>query len=205
MWRASFLIAICFLAGCTTTPAEPAYLSETEYEATMKAARNPSDPFAEERMYSDILARRDLSQEQLIRTQFMRAIIRGTTASNLAGSIADYEDLAKRLAPEHELFKRITDNLAYAVAQRGHIEGRIAKGLRGQRPNEYLEDLLLMGRFEEAKVLVKNGSVSPSDLQVEKFAQRGLMCEGPGYGGFRWGYSNTGYHAVGWCDTKALD
>jgi hypothetical protein len=203
-----FVAAALLLSACSSAPSiapTPAVLTDVQYDAAMKAAQNPSDPFAEERNYTALLSRTDLSSEQLIRTQFMRAVIRGTTASDLAGSIADYEDLLARLPAEHGLFKRATDNLAYAKTQRGYIEGRIAKGPRAQPAREYLADLLSMGRFEDAKAFVKSGASSPSELQVEKFAKKGLMCEGSGYTGFRWGYSNTGYHTVGWCDAKAAN
>lgn len=203
--RILLLAAAMLLGACASAPEAPpapVMLSDTQYDEVMRGASNPSDAFAEERNYTALMARQDLTADQLLRTQYRRAVIRGTTASNLAGSIKDYEEVLAKLSPEHRLFKFATDNLAYAQKQRGFVEGRIAKGPRGQPPREYLEDLMFMGRFEEAKAFVKS-TVSPSELQVEKFAKAGLMCEGEGYSGYRWGYSNTGYHNVGWCDAKA--
>lgn len=198
---AALLLGAC-ASGAPEAPPAPIMLSDAQYDAAMQAAQNPSDAFAEERNYTALLARKDLTSDQLLRTQYRRAVIRGTTASNLTGSIADYEQLVAKLPPDHRLAKPATDNLAYARTQRGFVEGRISKGPRAQPAREYLEDLMFMGRFEEAKAFVKS-SVSPSDLQVEKFAKAGLMCEGEGYAGYRWGYSNTGYHNVNWCDAKA--
>lgn len=182
-----------------------ARLSETQYDDVMKAAQVPSDAYKEERNYSAILQRADLTPDQKLRTLYLRAVIRGTTASNLNGSLEDYATLLSQLPPEHRLFKSATDNKAYAEKQKGYIEGRLAKGPRGRPANEYVEDLLSMGRHQEAMAFIKSSGLSPSDLQVEKFAKLGYMCEGPGYGGpqYRWGYSNTGYHDVRWCDLKA--
>lgn len=180
-------------------------LSETQYDEVMRAAQVPSDAYKEERNYTAILKRADLSDDQKLRTLYIRAVIRGTTASNLEGSLQDYNELLSKLPPDHRLFKSSTDNKAYAERQKGYIEGRLAKGPAGEPAKDYLEDLLMIGRHQDAIAFVKSGRVQPSELQVEKFAKLGFMCEGTGYGGpqFRWGASNTGYHDVRWCDMKA--
>jgi hypothetical protein len=180
-------------------------LTETQYDDVMKAARVPDNAYKEERNYTAIMQRGDLTPDQKLRTLYLRAVIRGTTASNLNGSIEDYTTLVGQLTPEHPLFKRANDNKAYAITQKGYIEGRLAKGPKGEPANDYITDLLSMGRHAEAVTFIKSGGGQPSELQVEKFAKLGYMCEGPGYGGpaFRWGYTNTGYHDVHWCDVKA--
>jgi hypothetical protein len=181
-----------------------AKLSETQYDDVMKAAQVPSDAYKEERNYTAILQRADLTPDQKLRTLYLRAVIRGTTASNLNGALQDYATLLSQLPPEHRLYKSATDNRTYGERQKEYIEQRIAKGPRAQPAKDFLDDLIALGRHTDAVAFVKSSGMAPSDLQVEKFAKLGYMCEGPGYGGpqFRWGYSNTGYHDVHWCDLK---
>jgi hypothetical protein len=208
MKRTILFAATLLLAACASepkappAPPAPVMLTDAQYDEAMRTANVVSDAFQEERNYTAMLARKDLTPEQLWRTQYMRAVIRGTIAYNLAGSIKDYEELFPKVPADHRLAKPIADNLQCAITQRGYIEGLINRGPAGQSRGDYLNDLVAMGRWEEAKAFVKQTGMNLSDLQAEKFAKMGLMCEGEGYAGYRWGYSNTGYHNVGWCDAK---
>ena len=212
----AILVAMLLAAACGSTDqtrgqrikpitASVPKLSETQYDDVMKAAQVPFDAYKEERNYTAILQRADLTPDQKLRTLYLRAVVRGTTASNLNGALQDYATLLSQLPPEHRLYKPATDNKIYGERQKEYIERRLAQGPKAQPAREFLDDLLAIGRHADAVAFMKSSNMSPSDLQIEKFAKLGYMCEGPGYGGpqFRWGSSKTGYHDVHWCDLKA--
>jgi hypothetical protein len=174
-------------------------LSEVQFDAAMQGALAPTDAYQEERNYTAILARADVSEDQKARALYMRALVRGTTASNLNGAINDYDSLLRMIPAEHRLFRMATDGRAYAVRQKQAIDARVARGPAAQQPAAYVDDLMYLGRHAEAVGFIRAQRFSPTPLQAEKLTKLGFMCEGPGYAGpaFNWGT-----HLVHWCDTR---
>jgi len=181
--------------------AAPAGLTDARLQEAIAAAEVADDAFATERNYTALLGRDGLTVDQQVRVLFTRAAIRGTTAADKVGAIADYGQILA-LAPEHELAALAQEHRIYAETQLRYIEERLAArtGSRG----EYVRDLLETGRHDEAARFARDNGLSGYSL-VEALAKLGYLCEGDGYSApsYRWGDQNTTWHTVYWCDSKA--
>jgi hypothetical protein len=81
----------------------------------MRTVRNPGNAFAEERNSAAMMARQDLTSEQLIRTQFMRAVIRGTTASDLAWVLASVDGPCSEATSSHGIHAIEPGQVCHAI------------------------------------------------------------------------------------------
>jgi len=202
------LSAAVWLGACASAPKGPEPLSDEQFKAAMEATKAPSnlpggDDFARVRALTALIDRPELTPEQRIEALYMRAVLKGTTAEDRTGAIADYQTVIETAPAGHRLIERAKENKAYAETQMGHINRRLAQGPAGQT-SQYFQDLLAAGRHDEAAQFFRDGKGS-SVYAVEKLHKLGYLCEGPGYSGpsYTWGYGNTRQVAVQWCDTKA--
>ena len=164
--------------------------------------RFPTIPSARIENLTRILERPELDTDQRLRVLGMRAAVRSTTASNLIGAIADYEQMV-RIAPSyHRLAKVAADEKAYSETQKSYIDRRIAAG-PSPNPAQYFSDLMQLGRHAEAASFAKASMIDLSANQAEKLTKAGFLCEGPGYTGrsYRWG-GGAGSRTVYWCDAR---
>ncbi len=202
-----FAVSVAGLAACASAPAAPVLLTDEEYQAVMAATavRNVpgGDPFQEVRNVSAVLERKDLTADQRLRTLYRRAVIRTNTGEDKLGGIKDYADFIAAAPAGHDLLEHAQKNKTYTEGQMDYINRRIAEGPEKDR-NQYFNDLLSSGRHDEAAAVFREGRVT-TIFAVEKLAKLGYLCEGDGYSGpsYRWGYDNTGYRDVRWCDTRS--
>jgi hypothetical protein len=203
--RKAAFIVLLFTAACADVPAAPApkVLADAEFQQMFDAARVSNDAFREDRNLTSILSRTDLSLQQRIKTLNFRAIGRSTTGENKNGAIADYEELLRLAAPGDPLIPRVQENLDYVKQQKKYIEDRLEGRARSSNDDRF-QDLLALGRHDEAAAFMKQSGLKPNSIYIEKLAKLGYLCEGPGYSGpsYRWGYENTGFHTVYWCDGR---
>jgi hypothetical protein len=190
------------LSACSNVPSAPAPLNDAEFQKVFDAARTQNDAFQEDRNLTSILARTDLTLEQRLKTLNFRAIGRSTTGENKNGAIADYEEVLRLAPSDHPIVARIREDLDYVRQQKRYIDDRLEGRARTDN-NQRFQDLLALGRHDEAAAFMKQASVKPHAIYIEKLAKLGYLCEGPGYSGasYQWGASNTGYHTVYWCDS----
>ncbi len=203
--KATFAAALfaAFLSACSNTPTAAPPLSDAEYQKVFEASRSPSDVFEEDRNLSSLLARSDLTLDQRLRTLNYRAIGRSTTGENKNGAIADYEEMLRLAPSDHPLVARVTEDLDYVRQQKGYIEERLNDRARSDSRQRF-QDLLALGRHDEAVQFMRQSNLQPQPIYVEKLAKLGYLCEGPGYSGvnYQWGSAGAGYHVVFWCDSR---
>ncbi len=201
--KAVFAAAL-LAAACASAPAA---LTDEAYKDAMAATQvhgvPGGDPFQEIRNLTALIERKDLTEDQRLRTLYRRAAIRANTGEDKLGAIQDYTDFLAKAPPEHEFFKHATDNKAYVETQMGHINRRLAGGPDADR-NQYFNDLLASGRHDEAAKFFRENKTTTA-FGVEKLSKLLYLCEGEGYSGpsYTWGYGNTPTFTVRWCDTKA--
>lgn len=208
MKRVSVLLAAAvLLTACASAPKAPEPFTAEQFKAAMDATRTTSslpggDDFARVRALTALMERPEVTPEQKIEALYLRAVLKGTTADDRAGAIADYQTVIDTAPEGHRLIKPATENRDYAKTQMEHIDRRLAQGPSSP---DYLNDLLQSGRHADAAKHVRERNIKPTNLQIEKLHKIGLLCEGPGYSGpsYTWGYGNTRQVTVQWCDTKA--
>jgi hypothetical protein len=191
------------LSACSgAPPLPPPPLSDAKFQQIFDAARAPDDAFREDRNLTVLLARTDLSLEQRLKTLDFRAIGRSTTGENKNGAIADYEELLALAPSNHPMVARVREDLDYVRQQKRYIEDRLEGRARSDN-SQHFEDLLALGRHDEAVAFMKYTGLKPHAVYIEKLAKLGYLCEGPTHSGasFQWGASNTGMHTVYWCDS----
>lgn len=206
--RVSVLLAAAvLLAACASAPKAPEPFTAEQFKAAMDATRTTSslpggDDFARVRALTALMERPEVTPEQKIEALYLRAVLKGTTADDRVGAIADYQAVIDTAPEGHRLIKPATENRDYAKTQMEHINRRLAQGPSSP---DYLNDLLQSGRHADAAKHVRERNIKPTNLQIEKLHKIGLLCEGPGYSGpsYTWGYGNTRQVTVQWCDTKA--
>lgn len=206
--RVSVLLAAAvLLTACASAPKAPEPFTAEQFKAAMDATRTTSslpggDDFARVRALTALMERPEVTPEQKIEALYLRAVLKGTTADDRAGAIADYQTVIDTAPEGHRLIKPATENRDYAKTQMEHIDRRLAQGPSSP---DYLNDLLQSGRHADAAKHVRERNIKPTNLQIEKLHKIGLLCEGPGYSGpsYTWGYGNTRQVTVQWCDTKA--
>ena len=202
--RKAALAAACFafLSACSNAPTVAPPLSDAEFEKVLDTARTRDDAFQEDRNLTTLLERPNLTMEQRLRTLVVRAIGRSTVAENKNGAIADYEEVLSLAPPNHPLVARVREDLDYVRQQKRYIEDRLQGRARTDN-NQRFQDLLALGRHDEAAAFMRQAGLSPHAIYIEKLAKLGYLCEGPGYSGasYQWGASNTGYHVVYWCNS----
>jgi hypothetical protein len=198
---AAALFALC-LSACSNTPTVTPPLSDVEFQKIFDAARTQNDAFQEDRNLTSVLSRTDLTLEQRLKMLNFRAIGRSTTGENKNGAIADYEEVLKLAPQDHPIVARVREDLDYVRQQKRYIDDRLDGRARTDN-NQRFQDLLALGRHDEAVAFMKQAGVKPHAIYIEKLAKLGYLCEGPGYSGtsYQWGASNTGYHTVYWCDS----
>lgn len=194
------------LAACASAPAAPVLLTDDEYKAAVAAATPRGvpggDPFQEVRNLTALMERKDLTDDQRLRTLYRRAAIRTNTGEDKLGGIKDYADFIAAAPAGHELLEHAQKNKTYTETQMDYINRRIAQGPASD-PNQYFNDLLAAGRHDEAAKFFRENRVT-TIYAVEKLAKLRYLCEGDGYSGptYTWGYDNTPKANVRWCDTK---
>lgn len=178
--------------------------TEAEFKMIMSSAMAPDNPFAEDRNLTAILSRAEITLDQRLQVLAMRAAGRSTTGSNLMGAIADYEEIIQTAPPDHRLLRVARDEKTYSETQKTYLDRRIVAG-PGQPANwsAYFNDLMQLGRHQDAIAFAKTAKLRLSAMQAERLTEAGYLCEGAGYSGpsFQWGGPNGGYHVVYWCDT----
>jgi hypothetical protein len=202
------LAAMLLASACEALPEASRVTAATptpaEFKAIMSSALVPDNPFAEDRNLTAILSRREITLEQRLEVLAMRAAGRSTTGSNLMGAIADYEEIIQTAPQEHRLLEVARDEKAYSETQKTYLDRRIAAG-PGQAANwpNYFNDLMQLGRHQDAIAFAKTAKLRLSAAQAERLTEAGYLCEGAGFSGpsFQWGSAGAGYHVVYWCDT----
>jgi hypothetical protein len=202
------LAAMLLASACEALPEDSRATAATptpaEFKAIMSSALVPDNPFAEDRNLTAILSRREITLEQRLEVLAMRAAGRSTTGSNLMGAIADYEEIIQTAPQDHRLLKVARDEKAYSETQKTYLDRRIAAG-PGQAANwpNYFNDLMQLGRHQDAIAFAKTAKLRLSAAQAERLTEAGYLCEGAGFSGpsFQWGSAGAGYHVVYWCDT----
>jgi hypothetical protein len=199
VFRAAFFALA--LGACTGTPIATPPLSDAEFQNVFEAARDSSNAFQEDHNLTEILARTDLSLEQRLKALNFRAIGRSTTGENKNGAIEDYEEVLRLAPPDYPSLARVREDLDYVRQQKRYIEDRLNGRARTDNSQRF-QDLLSLGRHEEAVAFMRQSSLKPHAVYIEKLAKLGYLCEGPGYSGqsYQWGASDTGLHTVYWCN-----
>lgn len=194
------------LTACASAPRAPEPFTAEQFKAEMDATRTTStlpggDDFARVRALTALMERPEITPDQKIEALYLRAVLKGTTAEDRPGAIADYQAVIEKAPEGHRLIKPATENRDYARTQMEQINRRLAQGPASP---DYLNDLLQSGRHAEAVKFIRDRRLSPTNIQLEKLHKLGFLCEGTGYSGpsYSWGYSNTRQMAVQWCDTK---
>jgi hypothetical protein len=208
MMMGHVLAALLMASACEALPEDSrgpaATPTEAEFRSLMSSAMVPDNPFAEDRNLTAILSRAEITLDQRLQVLAMRAAGRSTTGSNLMGAIADYEEIIQTAPLDHRLLRVARDEKAYSETQKTYLDRRIAAG-PGQTTNwsAFFNDLMQLGRHQDAIAFAKSSKLRLSSLQAEKLTKAGYLCEGAGYSGpsFQWGGPNGGYHVVYWCDT----
>ena len=196
-----------FASACEALPETSSLAAaptDAEFRSIMSSAMVPDNPFAEDRNLTAILSRVEITLDQRLQVLAMRAAGRGTTGSNLMGAIADYEEIIQTAPQGHRLLRVARDEKAYSETQKAYLDRRIAAG-PGQQANwnSYFNDLMQLGRHQDAIAFAKTAKLRLSTAQAERLTEAGYLCEGAGYSGpsFQWGGAGAGYHVVYWCDT----
>jgi hypothetical protein len=198
------LAAACGSAPEPVQEIERATPTDAQFKSIMSAALAPNDPFVEDRNLTAILARAEITLDQRLQVLAMRAAGRGTTGSNLMGAIADYEEIIQTAPRGHRLAKVAVDEKAYLETQKGYLDRRVAAGPGAAANwNGYFNDMMQLGRHQEAVNFAKGAKMKLSAPQAEKLTRAGYLCEGALYSGpsFQWGSGSSGYHVVYWCDS----
>jgi tetratricopeptide (TPR) repeat protein len=209
-WAMGHTIAAALLlaSACEALPEETIGRASTptdaQFRAMMSAAMVPDNAFAEDRNLTAILSRSEITLDQRLQVLAMRAAARSTTGANLMGAIADYEEIIQTAPQDHRLLRVARDEKAYSETQKTYLDRRIAAG-PGQATNwsNYFNDLMQLGRHQDAIAFAKTAKLRLSTAQAERLTEAGYLCEGVGYSGpsFQWGSAGAGYHVVYWCDT----
>ncbi len=202
------IAAVLLVSACEALPegqgSRAATPTDAEFKAIMSGAMAPDNPFAEDRNLTAILSRSEITLDQRLQVLAMRAAGRSTTGSNLMGAIADYEEIIQTAPPDHRLLRVARDEKTYSETQKTYLDRRIAAG-PGQAANwsAYFNDLMQLGRHQDAIAFAKTAKLRLSASQTERLTEAGYLCEGAGYSGpsFQWGSSSAGFHVVYWCDT----
>lgn len=198
--KGAFAAALLCLSACSNAPPAALPLSDAEFQKVFDAAHTPNDAFQEDRNLTAVLARSDLTLEQRLKTLNFRAIGRSTTAEDKNGAIADYEEMLKLAPAGHPIAARVREDLDYVRQQKRFVEDRLEGRARTDN-NQRFQDLLALGRHDEAVAFMRQANLRPHAVYIEKLAKLGYLCEGVGSSGpsYEWGASNTGYHTVHWC------
>jgi hypothetical protein len=201
------IAAMLLACACEALPEGPrlaATPTDAEFKTIMNDAMAPDNPFAEDRNLTAILSRAEITLDQRLQVLAMRAAGRSTTGSNLMGAIADYEEIIQTAPEDHRLLRVARDEKAYSETQKAYLDRRIAAG-PGQAANwsTYFNDLMQLGRHQDAIAFAKTAKLRLSAPQAERLTEAGYLCEGAGFSGpsYQWGSAGAGYHVVYWCDT----
>jgi hypothetical protein len=202
------LVAMLLASACEALPENPngraATPTDSQFKAILSQAAAPDNPFAEDRNLTAILSWPEITLDQRLQVLAIRAAGRSTTGSNLMGAIADYEEIIQTAPLEHRLLRVARDEKAYSETQKTYLDRRIAAG-PGQQANwsAYFNDLMQLGRHQDAIAFAKTAKLRLSAAQAERLTEAGYLCEGAGFSGpsFQWGSAGAGYHVVYWCDT----
>jgi hypothetical protein len=201
------IAAMLLACACEALPEGPrlaATPTDAEFKTIMNDAMAPDNPFAEDRNLTAILSRAEITLDQRLQVLAMRAAGRSTTGSNLMGAIADYEEIIQTAPEDHRLLRVARDEKAYSETQKAYLDRRIAAG-PGPAANwsTYFNDLMQLGRHQDAIAFAKTAKLRLSAPQAERLTEAGYLCEGAGFSGpsYQWGSAGAGYHVVYWCDT----
>lgn len=203
--KAAFAALLAAFASACSSGAQPTGpLNDFEFQRLFEAARSPNDAFQEDRNLTIVLARTDLTMDQRLKTLNLRATGRSSAAEDKNGAITDYEEFLRIAPSDYPTAPRVREDLDYVKQQKRLIEDRLEGRARSDN-NQRFQDLLTLGRHDEAAAFVRQSGLTPSSIYVEKLTRLGYLCEGPAYSGssYQWGSSSAGYHVVFWCDTRS--
>ena len=127
------LVSALLLAGCATAPAPapeaaaPTYLDEATYRPLVNGAYELDTYEERETAFDALLARGDLTQDQVAETYLMRGLIRGIYVNDgpFASPYCAVEDFAKfdaLASPDHPRREQMADAHAYQTSRYQYFE-----------------------------------------------------------------------------------
>ncbi|MGB3627108.1 MAG: hypothetical protein WA989_14855 [Henriciella sp.] len=190
------------LAACETTPVA-VELTPAEYQAAITEAESRWHPYLQIESLTGTLDTAVLSDRQRAGLLFERGTTRRLSRIDLPGAVSDFE-AATALAAAPSLTENLNTELDFARADAAAAAARLA-GL--QTLPQWFDDIVAMGRVEEAAARQKASGLAPTVEHARLLEAAGYLCKDvdDGEDAEAWlGVPDEDISELNWCESPPV-